>query len=196
MKAMLAVVVITLSAVPAMAKYDSIIKQLCIDDPKHSGCVWDTVEKTDSFDGTSAITASSPVVVGEPYGYSGLLVRCSSGNDLDVFIAYGYLNRPGADDAPIMVKFDNEAPRQQSVSESTNGKGLFLKGGRFAHKLARATSFVTRFDYYREGAVTIAYDLKGAKEPIEKVLAACNALDPGKHPDATTAADPLEELTP
>lgn len=195
MKNLLATMLVLL-VVPAMATDDSIIKQLCVDDPNHSACVWDTVEKTDSFDGTSAITASSPVVVGKPYGYSSLLVRCNNGNDLDVFIGYGYLNRPGADDAPIMVKFDNEAPRQQSVSESTNGKGLFLKGGRFAHKLARARSFVTRFDYYREGAVTIAYDLKGAKEPIEKVLAACNALDLGRHPDATTAADILEELTP
>lgn len=140
-----------------------------------NGAGWIVSERTDTFDGEFTTRAQSPLAIGEPYGTSAVVVRCSNGKDLDVFLAYRYLNRPGADDAAIQVKFDDEAPRQQSVGLSTNGRGLFLKSSWFAYKLAQSTSFATRFDYYGEGAVTIAYDLTGATDAIVEVLAACGS---------------------
>lgn len=139
---------------------------------------WIYSEIRDDFDGSTVAIAMSPYTYGSPYRESYMLVRCSDGEQLDVYLSFEYINRTG--DGPIAVKVDDTAPVQMGVTESEDRSALFLgigniaKADAFMEELAAADSFAVRFTYYKQGSATIKYSMDGAADALAKVAAACN----------------------
>lgn len=53
---------------------------------------WDRHDQTDSFDGERRVMAVSPVVRGEPYGNSRMVLRCTDHRMLSWYVTFDYLN--------------------------------------------------------------------------------------------------------
>ena len=86
---------------------------------------WEVKTTVDYSDDNRMIYAESPLVFGEPYKASNLVVRCEEGI-LDVSTTYIHLNRKGEDDASILADFDDEEPKEIYVLTSTDGNSLYL----------------------------------------------------------------------
>ena len=137
-----------------------------------SAKAWEVHSETDDFDGTRRVIAFSPTTFGTPYRESNLVVRCTNGKTLDVVLLFDYLNTT---DGVMMAKFNDEKPKRLWVSWRTGGKTLFVTGRTkyLAGKLLGARVFKVRFNYFAHGAVTIEYDMAGARPAIVNVLRAC-----------------------
>lgn len=138
---------------------------------------WTHDASHDDFEGVSRVTASVSVV-GEPYRTASFTLRCTDGGTrnsrrIDAYFTFGYLNRSGADDAPLRVKFGDSPPHDWQVAGLAEGRrGLFISDAKTqAERLALVSSFQVRLAYHNEvGPTTISFPMEGALEAIGQVL--------------------------
>lgn len=138
---------------------------------------WTYDSSYDDFEEVTHVTATVSAV-GEPYRIASFTFRCTDGGtdnsrNTDAYFMFGYLNRAGADDAPLRVKFGNDPPHNWEVRGVSEGRrGLFMSSARpQVEKLAYASSFKVRLAYHNEvGPTTISFSMEGAAEAIGHVL--------------------------
>lgn len=138
---------------------------------------WTHNASHDDFEGVSRVTASVSVA-GEPYRTASFTFRCTDGGtynsrSIDAYFTFGYLNRAGADDAPLRVKFGDSRPHDWEVIGLAEGRrGLFMFDAKAsAERLALASSFKVRLTYHNEvGPTTISFPMEGAQVAIGQVL--------------------------
>lgn len=147
---------------------------------------WQVYHEVDDFDGTLR-TATYSSAFGEPFGKSDLWLRCTNGERVDVFFTFQYLNRSGRDNAPIRVKFGDDAPLVFAVSLGSDRQSLFVNRDSYTSERGDVAAFLRnlvaadgevlklRLTYYGTGVVTLSFPLVGAAKAVTQIVAECGA---------------------
>ena len=156
---------------------------------------WVSYTEEDKFTGEASTQAGTYTFGGTPRS-SWLVVRCK-GNDLEVYMAFDYLNLTDAktrrDWRYVKLKyiFDGGDVRgEQWFGYSQDGSGLLVVDGEnefswdtnnddrwFARQFIKRNTFSVRMNYYRAGQTDVTFNLNGASQHIKKVLKACGVTE-------------------
>lgn len=167
---------------------------------------WEYRQFVDEFTDETSSIASAPILVGQPFEWAGLNVKCDSPSTGKVwsFVTLGYFNNTGG--RSVKARFDNDAPADVGIWElESSGFGIENMGAalgvdishlpsvlgeeEFVQSLIHGDRLRISTRYYQEGRVVLDFSLKGSESAIGKVIDDCKArgwLLGLVHPDAET----------